>query len=203
MQESGDFFRGLGFLDSRQDVLTLEFTVPLTNTSDRDAGSHEKKRRDSKQGKRTSTEKTFEVLIAQDKTALRSRKGDTGSVLWRARYACDTVVKLAIKDSSHAHLSYEFGQHMLNQISSPKSALLDPSKLAGAHVLELGCVKSYSSHRTQLIGHAEKSWDRAVSHNAFPFSPPLHRHRHRRLGPPHREELIAERSAPRKVVPDR
>ena len=28
---------------------------------------------------------TLEVEIFQDKTALRSRKGDTGSVLWHAR----------------------------------------------------------------------------------------------------------------------
>lgn len=31
-------------------------------------------------------DKTIEIDVAQDTTALRSRKGDTGSVLWHARY---------------------------------------------------------------------------------------------------------------------
>lgn len=81
MQDNGDSFRGLGFLDSRQDKITLEFIVPAVKKNDNDTNM--KKKRGSKQAKDVA--ETLEVLIAQDKTALRSRKGDTGSVLWRAR----------------------------------------------------------------------------------------------------------------------
>jgi hypothetical protein len=35
---------------------------------------------------RREQDKVIEIELVQDKTALRSRKGDTGSVLWMARY---------------------------------------------------------------------------------------------------------------------
>ncbi|KAI0915802.1 hypothetical protein AcW1_003697 [Taiwanofungus camphoratus] len=60
-----------------------------------------------------------EVELAQDKTALRSRKGDTGSVVWRA--------------------SVDLAQSILQQYYSRKpDALLNPVLLASSHVLELG-----------------------------------------------------------------
>jgi hypothetical protein len=82
-------FRGLGFLDSHQDVLTvrLELDAPSVALGP-ELGIPVKGR-----SKRTKTVKkplkamsdVMEIELVQDKTALHSRKGDTGSVLWQAR----------------------------------------------------------------------------------------------------------------------
>jgi protein N-lysine methyltransferase METTL21D len=81
--------------------------------------------------------KTLEFTLAQDKTALRTRKGDTGSILWRVRWV---LTKSLLDRSSHIS-SIELAQLILQQYYSQEStALLDRSKLADAHVLELGSV---------------------------------------------------------------
>lgn len=83
-------------------------------------------------------EKTLEIQLAQDKTALRSRKGDTGSVLWRARYgiiSCDPSTLLILYQ---LFCSAEFAQHVLRETATSPTALLDHDRLAEAHVLELG-----------------------------------------------------------------
>ncbi len=82
VQDSSHAFRGLGYLDSHRDILTLEFTVQIPGSRP-DAGQSRTRR---KAIKKKIEEKTIEVQLAQDKTALHSRKGDTGSVLWRARW---------------------------------------------------------------------------------------------------------------------
>ena len=92
VQDSLHAFRGLGYLDSHQDVLTLEFTVRAAEEAEGDASKiqqgHVKRHRQArKKHHKPPEEKTIQVQLAQDTTALRSRKGDTGSVLWRARYA--------------------------------------------------------------------------------------------------------------------
>jgi hypothetical protein len=69
--------RGLGYLDSHSDVLTLNFEVKSPSPSD--LGITKAKRKVREQTK------TVEIQLAQDKTALRTRTGDTGSVVWRAR----------------------------------------------------------------------------------------------------------------------
>jgi len=79
---------GLGFVDSRKPIINVTIDVP--NSSD-----------------------SIEVNLAQDVTALRSRKGDTGSVLWRAS------VQLA-----------------RTLVATPASFL--PSPLSQQNVLELG-----------------------------------------------------------------
>jgi hypothetical protein len=68
----------LGHVDSRKDTLpiTFELKSPALQ-SDPSVKTSKKRRRDGNE--------TLEVELAQDKTALRSRKGDTGSVLWIAR----------------------------------------------------------------------------------------------------------------------
>lgn len=71
-------FRGLGYLDNHKDVLTLEFTYPRPLKESTKSKGKAPKRKDAEM-------ETLEVQLAQDKTALRTRKGDTGSVLWRAR----------------------------------------------------------------------------------------------------------------------
>ncbi|KAJ7668343.1 putative methyltransferase-domain-containing protein [Mycena rosella] len=107
--------RGLGYLDSRSDTLTLSFELkpPSWATS-----AVTKSKRKSATA-RPIQEKTVEIQLAQDKTALRSRTGDTGSVVWKA--------------------SIDFAQFVLQQqhARSP-TAILDPTKLRDARILELG-----------------------------------------------------------------
>jgi hypothetical protein len=86
-------FRGLGYVDSRKDVLSvkLEFQLPRQGddvASDLITPSSVKGRRQNKKAQKTgqTLDKMVDILLAQDKTALRSRKGDTGSVLWKARF---------------------------------------------------------------------------------------------------------------------
>lgn len=72
-------FRGLGHVDSRRDMLEITFDLkaPPLHTD----LSVKKRKRQEKIMDRTVT-----VQLTQDTTALRSRKGDTGSVLWKATY---------------------------------------------------------------------------------------------------------------------
>jgi hypothetical protein len=82
-------FRGLGFLDSHQDVLTVRLEFDAPNVAPGPGLSMPVKGR----SKRAKTAKkppkampdVMEIELVQDKTALHSRKGDTGSVLWQAR----------------------------------------------------------------------------------------------------------------------
>ncbi|KAI0666681.1 putative methyltransferase-domain-containing protein [Trametes maxima] len=119
-------FRGLGHIDSHEDTLTITLNLGVPDnavdsgasgksTRAGRAASHKKRLR----GKRDVPERTLEVEIAQDKTALHSRKGDTGSVLW--------------------HASVDFAEVVLQQLhrKDPVS-LLVPDLLSGAHVVELG-----------------------------------------------------------------
>lgn len=85
-------FRGLGHVDSKTDTLIvkIELTAPLsksgsTTTSGgaKEATRKHHKKATSKNNSRSDI--SLEVELWQDKTALRSRKGDTGSVLWKAR----------------------------------------------------------------------------------------------------------------------
>lgn len=74
-----DHFRGLGHVDSRKDALSIKFDLkaPVLH-SDPSLKKAKGKRREA-------GDRIVEIELMQDKTALRSRKGDTGSVLWRAR----------------------------------------------------------------------------------------------------------------------
>lgn len=91
-------FRGLGHIDSHEDVLTISLNIGRPaeeQTGKADdvfvaSGSKHKHKRHSAskrkvQGRKRDEVESIEVEIMQDKTALRSRKGDTGSVLWHAR----------------------------------------------------------------------------------------------------------------------
>ncbi|KAJ7281572.1 hypothetical protein C8J57DRAFT_1500266 [Mycena rebaudengoi] len=71
--------RGLGYLDSRSDTLTLSFELKSPPPSKPASASRRKP------ANRPAPDKTVEIQLAQDKTALRSRPGDTGSVVWKAR----------------------------------------------------------------------------------------------------------------------
>ncbi|KAL4250006.1 hypothetical protein ABKN59_005937 [Abortiporus biennis] len=114
-------FRGLGHVDSHQDILTVTFELTSSEKIPSPIPSKQsKKGRTIRQKKQKTVEtETIEVHIAQDKTALRSRKGDTGSVVWKA--------------------SIDFAQHILQQHHSHTfNSLFDYAKLEDAHVLELG-----------------------------------------------------------------
>lgn len=94
VQNSEGQFRGLGHVDSRQDILTitLDYRVPgqLDNQPDLATPSSRKLkgRRQTKKVQKAAPMlgRSVDILLAQDKTALHSRKGDTGSVLWKARF---------------------------------------------------------------------------------------------------------------------
>jgi hypothetical protein len=70
---------GLGFVDSYKDVLEIQFDISFDGSPGNPQDPQRKRKTDQ-------VEKTVEIKLHQDKTALRSRKGDTGSVVWRARY---------------------------------------------------------------------------------------------------------------------
>jgi len=86
-----DGYRGLGYVDSKKDMLTIQFTLtaPTENASctgiSGQKQSHKSSTKKQVKKRKSPTVRSIEIEIAQDKTALRSRKGDTGSVVWRAR----------------------------------------------------------------------------------------------------------------------
>ncbi|KAF8624031.1 hypothetical protein AX17_007237 [Amanita inopinata Kibby_2008] len=114
-----DKFRGLGYVNSQKDVLDITFEVKHPPTQS--PTNNSSRRRKARSGRKHTEAggKTIAVTLAQDKTALRSRKGDTGSVLWMA--------------------SIDFAQLILQQIyEAPNQSLFDPQKLQCQHILELG-----------------------------------------------------------------
>ncbi|KAG6329656.1 hypothetical protein ID866_9432 [Astraeus odoratus] len=119
-----DGYRGLGHIDSRKDTLAIEFELvePVqggpVNHDEVSKATKALKRKQTKKS-RSSAVKLIEIEIAQDKTALRSRKGDTGSVAWRA--------------------SVEFARAVLQQYYFPtEDAIFDHCKLSECSCLELG-----------------------------------------------------------------
>ncbi|OJT05059.1 Diaminohydroxyphosphoribosylamino-pyrimidine deaminase [Trametes pubescens] len=119
-------FRGLGHIDSHEDTLTVTLNLGIPENADAPddmTGAGKRKARGSQskkaRSKKDAAERTLEVEIVQDKTALRSRKGDTGSVLW--------------------HASVDFAQTVLRQLyGGDAKSLLVPELLKQAHVVELG-----------------------------------------------------------------
>ncbi|GBE81541.1 hypothetical protein BKA93DRAFT_726555 [Sparassis latifolia] len=114
-----DGFRGLGHVDSCKDVLTITFKVDISKEGDANATIGRRSKRRSHRSGTEVIEKVFEVELAQDKTAFRTRKGDTGSVVWRA--------------------SVDFAQLILRQYHTrDPQALLNPAFVSETHILELG-----------------------------------------------------------------
>ncbi|KAK1222139.1 Ribosomal protein lysine methyltransferase [Marasmius sp. AFHP31] len=120
-------FRGLGHIDSHKDELTVAFELKTATSSSAQVPSPSRPKKDSrktrKSGKTTRSSQSLEieVRILQDKTALRTRKGDTGSVLW--------------------HASVDFARLILRQVHFPDPtthSLVDRDKLKECHILELG-----------------------------------------------------------------
>ncbi|KAG6907135.1 hypothetical protein DXG01_010354 [Tephrocybe rancida] len=115
-----DTFRGLGHVDSRKDIIMITFELKAPSqpsTTDSKVTRSQRARKSQKPAK--VTDKTVQVELHQDKTALRSRKGDTGSVVWKA--------------------STDFAQVILQQLhAQAPDALFDVQMLKSMHVLELG-----------------------------------------------------------------
>lgn len=73
---------GLGYVDSRSPVLNIKIELDLPTNQ---PVSPNRRKKDLKGAKSQKRNMVIEVELAQDPTSLRSRKGDTGSVLWRVR----------------------------------------------------------------------------------------------------------------------
>ncbi|WVQ75342.1 hypothetical protein IAR50_004961 [Cryptococcus sp. DSM 104548] len=121
----GKSSEGLGYLDSSQSVLELliEIEPPKDLNPSALPLAIQKKGRRRKGGKKEQRKDgvvSIPVVLNQDLNALKGRKGDTGSVLWRSS------LHLARHVLSH-HLFY------------PQNPLLDTDRLSSANVLELGC----------------------------------------------------------------
>ncbi|KAJ7043568.1 putative methyltransferase-domain-containing protein [Mycena alexandri] len=110
---SSNELRGLGYLDSHKDTLTLSFELKPPTWSNSGTGKQKRKL-----ASRVIQDKTVEIQLAQDKTALRTRAGDTGSVVWRA--------------------SVDFAQLILQQHHAKSPTSIFDEGLRDARVLELG-----------------------------------------------------------------
>ncbi|KAF9653301.1 hypothetical protein BDM02DRAFT_3135456 [Thelephora ganbajun] len=107
-----EMMAGLGYVDSRSPVLNVKVELKLPTSQ----GNRKKISKNTEPRKR---DMTVEVELAQDPTSLRSRKGDTGSVLWR--------------------VSIAFAELILQEhYDAPSNPLFNNHTLSRAHVLELG-----------------------------------------------------------------
>ncbi|EUC59702.1 methyltransferase, putative [Rhizoctonia solani AG-3 Rhs1AP] len=121
-----DGIQGLGSVNSLAGNLSLSFTLkpPLPEPSHSETFKPKGRARHKKasNSKSEQIEKTIEIEVFQDVTGLRSRKGDTGNVVWRASVH---LAKLLLQQ-------YYFPPH------SPDSALLNPDRFANSRIVELG-----------------------------------------------------------------
>ncbi|EKM82033.1 hypothetical protein AGABI1DRAFT_70649 [Agaricus bisporus var. burnettii JB137-S8] len=122
--------RGLGHVDSRRNVLSVVIELkggeeellqlPASEIERHYKSAKRARTRGEKKKKiRYIEDKTIEIDLVQDVTGLRSRKGDTGSVLW--------------------HASVDFARFVLQQahLRSPDS-IFNLEMLKHQHILELG-----------------------------------------------------------------
>jgi len=111
-------FGGLGYVDNNKPNITVRFELrPKRQGSPTTVRKVRNKKR--LENIAAENEVLVEVALTQDTTALRSRKGDTGSVLWRLSVCFAQVIL------QHYHFDHQ-------------DALFDRAALSGAHVLELG-----------------------------------------------------------------
>ena len=92
----------------------------------------------------------LEYTLFQDITALRSRSGDTGSVLWKTRLC--PPVQPVLKASLSSLSNIEVLSLLLRQLHFPEPTgrgLFDYARLRQTHVLELECVASRLSPSRQ------------------------------------------------------
>ncbi|TFK25572.1 hypothetical protein FA15DRAFT_703514 [Coprinopsis marcescibilis] len=120
-----DLSHGLGYVDSSKGLLEISFDLSIPESSEgnsEDISQTKVKSKSKRLIKRKNVKisaKTVEVQLFQDITSLRSRKGDTGSVVWKASV-----------EFAHLVLS----QHHFNV----ENSLFDFDRLKASHILELG-----------------------------------------------------------------
>ncbi|KAJ1306818.1 hypothetical protein OPQ81_007804 [Rhizoctonia solani] len=122
-----DGIQGLGSVNSLANTLSLSLTLsppsPKPNhTAPEDSKLKGRGRHKKASNSKSRAEKTIEIELFQDVTGLRSRKGDTGSVVWRASVH---LAKLLLQQ-------HYFPPH------PPHSALLNPERLPNIRIVELG-----------------------------------------------------------------
>ncbi|KAM0755388.1 hypothetical protein T439DRAFT_320078 [Meredithblackwellia eburnea MCA 4105] len=120
-QQSKEADTGLGFVQTKKDLLEISITVKRPSLSG-GVGLPAKRGtagKGKKGGSKDPDEVTVDVALGQDLGALRNRPGDTGSVLWR--------------------ISLAFAKFLLQQhhFTSPSSERLFPS-WSTSTILELG-----------------------------------------------------------------
>lgn len=113
-------FRGLGYVDSHKDVLEIKFE--LTNPLAPLSGSPTNSKRRKPRKPFLTANRTVEIEIYQDKTALHSRKGDTGSVLWKARFGTRKLHKPFVADWLHSVVSILHSSYFRTIIQIPCQA---------------------------------------------------------------------------------
>ncbi|GAA5959013.1 hypothetical protein JCM21900_000726 [Sporobolomyces salmonicolor] len=92
---------GLGFHSAKDEVLSLEFVItnPWVAQGQRPSGGKGKKSRNGKE----KEEVKVEIELHQSLDALRNRRGDTGSVLWRISLH---LANYLLRAHHFPHLSY-------------------------------------------------------------------------------------------------
>jgi hypothetical protein len=198
-------FRGLGFLDAATDLLPVRLEIAPrhgqhatdASSSTRPTGRNRARRKGRKEEKRNVV---LEWELWQDKTALRSRAGDTGSVLWRARCAlpqhahmyplyplpclqssipwpCYFLLRVSPPRPSLPSSSIDFAAFVLQQTHFPyPDSLLDPTRLATAHALELGSAAPRPFPSPSPLTRPQRR-HRPSRRGARPALPALHRDR--------------------------
>lgn len=91
LSDSAANFRGLGYVDPHKDVLEIKFELTNTLPPSFDSPTNTRGRRPRKP--LLTANRSVEIEIYQDKTSLHSRKGDTGSVVWKARFGTGILYK--------------------------------------------------------------------------------------------------------------
>jgi hypothetical protein len=163
-------FHGLGYENSKEDALVVHIELKPSLTAayepapksekfvgDTGRRSRGRKREGPSGGSDIAVRHrkelepvVLEYRLSQDITALRSRSGDTGSVLWKTRLVPQSVLKAI----SHYYFSIEFLSLVLRQLHFPeptRPGLFDYAKLRQAHILELGCVLPHPYSRHVLL----------------------------------------------------
>ncbi|EAU90214.2 hypothetical protein CC1G_05752 [Coprinopsis cinerea okayama7 len=134
--EDGNRYRGLGYIDSTKDVLEIALELlpedppkeptstewPSAMNVECEAPKSKQRRRRTRPTATSAQNKgpeKVEIELLQDITSLRSRKGDTGSVVWKA--------------------SIDFARYVLQRHRFPsEQSLFNYERLKECHVLELG-----------------------------------------------------------------
>ncbi|KAL7418780.1 Ribosomal protein lysine methyltransferase [Cryptotrichosporon argae] len=106
---------GLGYVDGTSSTLEIQFDLARPAAV---ADEYRPKGRGRRKAKHVEEQEEVCVSVSQDIGALKGRKGDTGSVLWR----------------STLHLA----RRLLSDARFGARGILDPAAAARAHVVELG-----------------------------------------------------------------